>query len=273
MRRSRLILTIVGAILLGVASNRLDSFLLWLGVPIGNLVHQNFWTCLIVGIPGIVFIGTLLYCWRRMVIGDRTLDRAVKMLAIDEHNLRTLACWTTSSNHDQQLKLTLVEFLKRAIGTLGGGVERAAILLPDSTDTYLQCQFSYQMPPEITESMEFYIGDNSRMQRASGGIAGEAFRTRKILVTRKENGQWISEGQAQCIDFHGAHPNNPYLALVDVPLIAIDPNTGTDTTTCIGIIHLESREIEAFTSRENKLMLENLAVRITATILISKKFH
>jgi len=162
-------------------------------------------------------------------------------------------------------KRILKEVLRHIIIVFGGPVERAALLLPDTADpSYLTCWEHYHMPEESIQSMRWYIGSNSRLQRSEGGITGKSFLTRQILVAHLESGQWICKDHTQHISFYEPHPFNPYLSFVNIPITR--SNTGTNTTTSIGILHLESRRADTFDSEEIEIILKALSSRVAALI-------
>jgi len=237
--------------------------LLW--DQVNNSIQQNSWPWVITGgIVAALFIGFIFRYRRRIAIVSQTLNRANKMVALDGAVLRMLS----HSKTPDEYKRVLVETLRHITLVFDEDVERAAILLPDVTDTSsLICWEHYQMPEDSIKSKRIYIGNDPQMQREKGGVASEAFRNGRIMVCHKENGHWTYEGQAQPIDLvQGAHP---YLSFVCVPIMG--SNAGTNTTVCIGIMHLESRRKDTFDSSEIKIVLEELTRGVATTILISER--
>jgi len=264
---------ISGAVITQIISDRATAGFSWLINEVKNSIQQNAWPWMIVGVLMVVCIGTFLYGWQRAVILKQTLDRSNRMLALDDSLLRLLASWVPStipSDHDEQLRLTLKEVLKDSTVEFDGHVERAAILLPDSTNSCLKCWTHYQMPQESIDSMEFYIGSDTQMQRDKGGVAGASFRGSEILVghlSRQANGQSICD-QEYYIKFQGTRPFCPYASFVAVPIIGISAGTNT---ACLGIICFDSKRNDTFDSEEIKLVLAKVARRVASTILISEK--
>ncbi len=273
--------TVITQIIIQIISNRADIGLTWLIIQMINSMQQDPLPWVIVVLLILVCIGAFLYSWwraailgRTVAILRRTLDQSNKMLALDDSLLRLLASWippTLPSDHDEQLRRTLKEVLKDSTVEFDGHVERAAILLPDSTSTYLKCWSHYQMPQESIDSMEFYIGNDPQMQRDNGGVAGASFRNSEILVghiSKQANGQWICD-QVHYIKFRGTRPFCPYTSFVTVPVIGI--SSGTNTATCLGVICFDSKRDDSFDSAEIKLVLGTIARRVASTLLISKK--
>jgi hypothetical protein len=127
------------------------------------------------------------------------------------------------------------------------------------------------MPQESIDSMEFYIGDDTQMQSDRGGVAGTAFRSGDIKVghmIKQAPDRWICD-QDQYVRFRGSRPFCPYMSFVTVPIIGI--STGTNMTTCLGIICFDSKRIDSFDSQEIRLVLGMIARRVASIILISDK--
>jgi hypothetical protein len=261
-------------IIIQVIGNHADTGITWLIGQIGNSVQQNSFPWIIVVLLILVCIVALLYSRQRVAILRRTLDQSNKMLALDDSLLRLLAIWTpptNSSGHSDQLKLILKEILKDSTVEFEGHVERAAILLPDRTGTFLRCWSHYQMPQESIDSMEFYIGNDSQTQRDKGGVAGASFRSGEILVghmSKQANGQWTCD-QEHFVKFQGTRPFCPYSSFVTVPVIGI--SAGTNIATCLGVVCFDSKRDNSFDSAEIKLVLGMIARRVASTLLISEK--
>src|SRR5437762_7658633 len=269
-----LAITVSTASIYGIVGNRADAALTWLMSQVSAL--QSFWLWITISILVVVYIGSFLYYWQRTTILHQTLNRSNKMLALDDSLLRVLASWippTLPSDHDEQLRRILKETLRDATIEFDGHVERADILLPDSTNTsYLRCWAHDQMPQESIDSMHFYIGNDLQMQRDRGGIAGKSFSSGEIIVGHMSqiNGHWVCEDHEEYIRFQGTRPYCPYMSFVNVPIIGLSTHSPGGTT-CLGVICFDSRRDDIFDSEEIKIVLRMFARRVASTILISEK--
>ena len=266
--------TVIIQIIIQIISNRADVGFTWLMGLVSPSIQQDAGPWVMVAVLMLICIGDFLRSWQRTAILERTLDRSNKMLALDDSLLRLLAIWaspTFPTDHSDQLRRILKEALKDSTVEFDGDVERAAILLPDSTGTYLKCWAHYQMPQESIDSMEFYIGNDVQMQRDKGGVAGASFKNSEILVghmLEQTKGRWICDVD-HYVKFQGTRPFCPYASFVTVPIIGM--STGTNMTTCLGIVCFDSKRSDSFDSAEIKLVLAMIARRVASIILISEK--
>ena len=103
------------------------------------------------------------------------------------------------------------------------------------------------------------------------GIAGEAFFYRQLRVAhiKKENGRWEREPDSKSyIEFDKERPYPPYCSLVCVPIFFKE-----DAIDCLGVVCFDSENPAAFDPPEVQKMLETLATRIAALLLIYQQLQ
>jgi hypothetical protein len=199
-----------------------------------------------------------------------------KMLKLDNLLLLGLASWVPSLNIEEEKKRIVTDVLLDAIAEFDGQIQRAALLLPDTSREYLYCWANYQMSQDSIDSMKFYVGADQGRRQREGGVAGEVFLTRELQVghLRQVNGIWICEDCPNYLKFPGKRPFPPYHSFVNIPIIGIDPNTpNSSSITCLGVICFDSMNKDVFDSAACQLVLRTFTRRITAALLIFKLYQ
>lgn len=267
---------ITSAALQGIIGNRADAALTTLIGWLTTSIHENALPWFIVALLIIFSITEGVYFWIHGKVLEQAILRANRMIALDASLLRAIASWQPSRtpvDREQQTQLILRDILRDATTEFNEQVFRAAIVTPNIQGEYLECRVAWQMPPESTNNMKFYIGPDNRMRRERGGVAGEVYLTEKLLVGHmvKLNDMWICKDCSSYTRFPENRPVQPYKSFVNVPIIGADPSTASSRTKCFGVICFDSPYEKIFDSDASKEILSTVAQRVAAALITCER--
>lgn len=267
---------ITSAALQGIIGNRADAAFTKLINWITTSIHENALPWFIVVLLIIFSITEGIYFWIHGKVLEQAIQRANRMIALDASLLRAIASWQpskTPADREQKTQLILRDILRDATTEFNEQVFRAAIVTPDAHGEYLGCCASWQMPPESTSNMKFYIGSDNRMRREKGGVAGEVYLSEKMIIGHmvKLNDMWICKDCPSYTKFPENRPVQPYKSFVNVPIIGADPSTTSSRTKCFGVICFDSPHERIFDSDASKEILATVAQRVAATLITCER--
>jgi hypothetical protein len=143
------VLFVASAVVAGIIGNRADFLFVWLWGLIVTAVTAGLLAWVIILLLLLLTSWSLLAClWWRNKSLSRGLDTIDNVVKLDDSLLRLLPSLISAQDREGEMKRLLVELLRDATRAFGGDVNRASILLPDTSRDHLRVWAHYQMPEE-----------------------------------------------------------------------------------------------------------------------------
>ena len=194
----------------------------------------------------------------------RSQQAAINLVKLDDSLLRLLSSFNQTQDKKAATTLLFQEFLEDTLELFRDGC-RISILRPDCNNPeFLTVWQSLRVPLETIQRTEFYIGSNSTHKQI--GIAGLAFKnqTLEVIHLSWQNNHWVPDNPKYYTFVQRDTPKSmPYRAIVVVPII-----NNANPSQCLGVLCLDSMDIQAFDSKRVQDGLRAVSDRISATLLI-----